>query len=589
MKLLLKIIVLLILIENVNALIINEIMADPIADESLNEWIELYNNESTSINVSNWLIGDATGNDTIEGGLYNNEGTIIGPFGFAIITDDSTRVYNNFNVSENAVRLYVDDGSIGNGLKNSGETIYLYDNNSNLVDEKSYNSTTEGLSWAFVNETLLKSDPTPGFSNNGSVIVESSCDYAVNFILAKTLFDNSSDFSFKVRTSKISGTATNFTMRAKIEDFNSKPIKEYKPFTNKSITTQRTSTEYTPNLEEGKSFILDSNTTTQCNDTNLNNNFDTQIITIKGKPLQEKSSIDIERVYDLGNDKEAKFGQTIRIKLNAYKGNTNKQSIAVWIEGNGDRISKQSKTNLNQKYTNYSLTLPIQIKPNCNGEFDDDDYKIKASGLDSEDEEEIEVAGITDSLCETIKVEDKKITTKNFDFELKDFNEVIEVGEDFDTKLLLDNNNDQGMKVKVWSYVYRGSKSYSGEREDNMMELVLDANSVQVIDLENMVPEAEPGNYKFKVLVNKDDQKTNNEITKDIVIKNNQNKNNNIDTNNNRNNEITFDIENKNAITGNVVNYGLVYESSTEKARHLVPIFLIILSVILNIVLISRR
>ena len=44
--------------------------------------------------------GDDKNNDTIEGGLYNKEGTIIEPFSFAIITDGATRVYNNFNVSK---------------------------------------------------------------------------------------------------------------------------------------------------------------------------------------------------------------------------------------------------------------------------------------------------------------------------------------------------------------------------------------------------------------------------------------------------------------------------------------------------------
>jgi len=80
------------------AIIINEIFADPIADESLNEWIEIFNDESVEINVSGWYIGDDEDNDSIEGGLYNKEGTILEPFGFAIITDDETRVYNNFNV-----------------------------------------------------------------------------------------------------------------------------------------------------------------------------------------------------------------------------------------------------------------------------------------------------------------------------------------------------------------------------------------------------------------------------------------------------------------------------------------------------------
>src|SRR3989339_299791 len=98
------------LIEAVSGnVIINEIMADPIDDEDLNEWIELFNNNSFAVNVSGWIMGGDDDNDSIEGGLYNGEGTIIPANGFAIITDDKTRVYNNFNVSENALRLYLND------------------------------------------------------------------------------------------------------------------------------------------------------------------------------------------------------------------------------------------------------------------------------------------------------------------------------------------------------------------------------------------------------------------------------------------------------------------------------------------------
>src|SRR3989344_5477247 len=142
------------------AVIINEIMADTL-DDTNNEWIELYNNDSISIDVNNWLIGDNKSNDAIEGGLYDKEGTIIPAEGFAIITDDATRVYNNFNVSEDAIRLYVDDSSIGNGLGNDGETIYLYDFQGNLIDKKIYNEASEGLSWALINGTFFKSDPSP--------------------------------------------------------------------------------------------------------------------------------------------------------------------------------------------------------------------------------------------------------------------------------------------------------------------------------------------------------------------------------------------------------------------------------------------
>lgn len=571
-----------------NAIVINEIMADPIADETLNEWLELYNDENKDVNVSGWIIGDDNDNDTIEGGLYNNEGTIIPAFGYAIITDDATRVYNNFNVSSDAVRLYVNDNSIGNGLSNDGETIYFYDNNKNLRDKKTYNETTEDLSWAYINNSLFKSNPTPGFTNDESLL--SGCDYAVEFILAKEIFENSSEFSFKIRASKVSGSSTNFTSRAKIEDLNGRLIREYSPFTNESITKQRTSTEFTPNLEEGKSYFMDSNVTVHCNDTNKKNNFDTRIITIKGKPLQEESSISIENILDLGSDKKAKFGQIVRVRLSVYKGNTNKKSVALWIEsGKGKKLSKQSNTNLEDKYTNYSITIPVQIIPNCGNDFDKDEYILKAEGLDAEDEEEIKVEDITDSLCEVKVVEQKEFSPKKFDFEIKDFNEIIDVGRKFNTKILFDNNNDADIPIKVWSYVYRGSKSYSGDREENKKEFLLKANSLHEIELENIVDDAKSGDYKFKVVVNKNNQKTNNEVIKDITISNIEKlKNKSINLKNNPDNKKN-DAEN--IVTANKVlmPHSLAYESTTEKAKNLAPIFLIILSIIINIVLIWRR
>ncbi|MBL7055838.1 lamin tail domain-containing protein [Candidatus Woesearchaeota archaeon] len=563
-------------------ILINEIFADPTDDESLNEWLELYNNGSSSVNLSNWIIGDDKNNDTLEGGLYNNGGTIIQGYGYAIITDDATRVYNNFNVSDNAIRLYADDSSIGNGLSNSGETISLYDGSNNLIHRIEYNSTTEDLSWSLANDSLSLSSPSPGSSNDGSMIESSNCDYAASFILEKTIFDNSSDFLFKIQASKVSGTATNFSLEASIEDLNGRIIKTYAPYTNESITRQRTSSEYTPNLEEGKSYILSANVSVECNDTSITNNFDTEIITIKGQSLDEDSSLDIERIYDLGSDDKAKFGQVIRVKLNAYKGNTNKKSVAVWVEDKkGKKLSKQSKTNLENKYTNYSLTLPIQIIPNCNGKLDDDDYVIVTKGIDSEDEEEIEIADLTDALCETIEATTNSKRASNLEFELKDFNNIVYSGDGIISKVILDNNGDASIPVNIWSYIYRGSKSYSGLREENMKSFILSSNTLQEIELKNVLEDVPPGNYKLKVLLNKDNQKTNKEIVKDIEV---------------RNKKGETSIQNKNSQTGvnnlnnaNQKSTGVIYESSTEKAKNLVPIFLIMLSILINIVFILRR
>lgn len=584
-----------------NGLIINEIMADPIADETLNEWIEIYNNEDKEIDVKNWIIGDERDNDTIGGGLYNKEGTVITPFGYALITDGATRIYNNFNVSQDAIRLYVDDGSIGNGLSNDGETFYIYDSNHNLIDKKEYNASTEGLSWSYIDGALLNTKPSPGFSNMASEqnISEKNCDYEAEIILEKTIFQNSSDFSFQVKVSKIEGQSTNFTATAKIEDIGGKLIREYKPFSNEKITKQRTSSKYTPNLEGGV-YILSSNMSAQCDDVNSENNFDSRIIAIKEatKGASKESTISLEKIYDL-TDETAKFGQIIMAKLNIYKGNTNKESISVWIEDKkGKKISKLSKVNVDSKNTEYSLTLPIQIDPNCDESFKGGTYLIIAQGLDVKDEEKIKIEGILESICtkSVEKGENNSEISKKFDFELKEFNEIIEVGKNFTSKIKLNNNDNNDISIQIWGYVYRGSKSYSGEREQNKKEFVLKANSLEIVELSNIADNVEPGDYKFKVVINKNNQKTNYEITRNITFIDNLNKVNSLSKNNNFNKKIEIknnekdikNVENK-IINKPMSNYGLVYQSSTEKVKALVPVFLIILSIIMNIVLIWRR
>jgi len=70
-----------------------EIMSNPTADESLNEWVEIYNNGSETVNLSNWSIGDDSDTDSFVGGLYGGEGVLLEPGICAIITDEMTRVY----------------------------------------------------------------------------------------------------------------------------------------------------------------------------------------------------------------------------------------------------------------------------------------------------------------------------------------------------------------------------------------------------------------------------------------------------------------------------------------------------------------
>ncbi len=574
-------------------LIINEIMADPLADEALNEWIELYNNNSFELNLSGYKISDSSDTDTIEGGLYNKEGTIIPAFGYAIITDEATRVYNNFNVSPQAIRLYVDDSSIGNGLSNNGETITLYDNNNNVIHSITYTKTSQDLSWSYVNGSLFKSDPTPGYNNLGALYVGSSlgCDFQTEIILSNTLFEDPDNFSFRLRAVKNKGTTTNFTMRAKIIDLFDSIIKEYSPFTNASITKQRTSSTYSPNLQEGRSYYLIANISTDCEDSDISNNYDSRLITIKGGSLKADSDFHISNIYDLGSDNQAEFGQVIRFRLEVYKGNTLKKTITAWIENSeGKRASKTTKVNILEKYKNYSLTLPLQIDSNCDEELSDGTYYLIVDGLSYTDREKFKIKGHSTGLCKVIHSSESIARSGKLEYELAKFNNTITT-RTINSEIKLSNTGDKDIKIKLWSYVYKGRKCYSGERKQNMQQFYLIAGSSEKIRLTNTINEAGPGEYKYKILINKDNQKTNKEIIETIYLKYPE-ESSASEISAKESFQSTSAIHSKN-IEPEIYKLKIypknIYDSVTEKTKKLAIAFLIIVSVALNIALITLK
>lgn len=567
--------------------VINEIFPNPIGtitDESLNEWIEIYNNRSNSIDVSGWMIGDNKDNDTLEGGMYGGSGTIIPAYGYAIITDDMTRVYNNFNVSASAIKLYVDDSAIGNKLGNSGDAIYLYNQTNDLIDSVTYTQVDEGKSFSLINGSWHELNPSPGYSNNETYTT--GCDWKIEILLNDTEFD-SEDFSWKLRATKLEGEATLLTSRAIIKDIYGDVVKEYRPFTNYSALSQKTSSTYTPNLDPGFYFIY-GNLTVECDDFESENNFDDAYFLIKSPPEETQSSIEIENIYDLGSDNKAEFGDTVRIKLVVYKGNTTKDSIKAWIESKkGDKASKQSKTNVYDNYIQYTLTLPIQLYPNCDEDLGDGDYYIKVSGLDTSDSEEIKIDGISDDNCEeitTTKSTESKTSKKKFEYEVIDYLYFVKVGEEFITRVKVMNNDKEDYRIKAWSYVYRGSKSYSGDREQNKEEIVLPVDETRVIELRNRVLEAESGQYNLKVKINKNNQKTNYEITKQVTIEAFKEE---------KKSDLEEEGKKKDFIEKLEYEQGfrpeIIYESSTYKVKKLIPYFIITILSFLSIALIWRR
>ncbi len=92
-----------------------------------------------------------------------------------------------------------------------------------------------------------------------------------------------------------------------------------------------------------------------------------------------------------------KFGGVIDVKIRIYRGDTRKYAVYAEIED----ISKKTTMHFKDKFANYTLTIPVQIKPNCNEKYQEGKYELKVHGLGTSDSEEIVVSGLTKSLCKT--------------------------------------------------------------------------------------------------------------------------------------------------------------------------------------------
>lgn len=396
-------------------IIINEIMANPLYDEPLNEYIELYNPTENPIDVSEWIIGDTNDNDTIIGGLYKGNGTIIYPNSYAIITDSGTRVYNNFKVLYNTTKLYINDEAIGNGLSNSGDSLFLYNKNGSLIDNLTYENTQDGKSIVKLNNNLWDAEPTPGYSNNGSFIdyYENECDWKIEIILDKQYFDKPEDFEFNVNIEKICGLSTEIILHREIKDAYGNIVSNYQPKIKTSTYKTNFNGPWTPNYSPGLYFI---NTTikTSCNDFNLENNQDLKFFIIQEENPEKDSEIGIEKIY-LGNDNKAKWGDTIRTKVKIYRGDTGKKSLNLGLEQD---LSKKVTFNIEDKFKEHTLTLPIEINSNCDNKFENNYYELILEGLDKKVSEKILIEGNSNS-CKEKNTKEEKLSTSAKNIEVK--------------------------------------------------------------------------------------------------------------------------------------------------------------------------
>jgi hypothetical protein len=569
---------------------ISEIMADPFDEDNLvlpqGEWVEFYNKGDQNLNLNGLIIKDKDSDNelTIAENKVLGSNTVITSNSYLVVYRNADTDFSLNNNGFDKVRLFYGD---------------------NLITEASYSDSTEGMSWAKIGDDWRSTEPTPGKEN---VYVE-NCNWEIDLNLNNSIFKDGS-WDFEVAVKRLLGSAEEITVKGKIEDINGEVLKEYSPWTSQKIVTSKTKT-YSPNLPEGEyqiSFWLEG---LLCNDHDLNNNQVAKLIAINPQYHENQSTLGIEKIY-LGNDKKAEWGDQFTAKINVYKGEETKQSVQVWVEKDGEKVSKTSKLNVYDKYKNYPLTVPLQLLPNCHQKISDGNVLLVVDAFGLRQEMGFLIQGVDKDVCKDYLAYVKELgdndnkQKKLTNYQIVDLPSTVSSGKVLDFKVQIINEKKE-QDYQIWSYVYRGNKCYSClnstvERELNLKQFSLNNNENKMVDfLLKLDSDLKEGEYKLKVKMIKGKQKTSTDLTETFYVLGDFPIGGDKETlkiklsedvpeltNVNQENDLTTFSTKKELMLDQIEGI-VVYESSSEKAKKVIPYLLSLVLGLICIILVFRK
>jgi len=238
---------LLLFIPTVRSIMINEVMYNPFGEDDNREFVEIYGTD----NLSNFTLGD----------LYVNDSLEIMKF---VPGNLSLVVESGFNYSGINCSVYSAGATIGNNLRNSGDSVFLY-RNSKLVDRLSYNASlanNNNHSLELVNGSWNESceeEGSPGrenclmlnaTSNPANIYPDGTCFVVINLSTDKEVYEDGE--SVKINNS-LSNKGFDFIIEYWIEDLEGEIVK------NKVNTSNTNIKSYTPRIKAKEKALLVKN------------------------------------------------------------------------------------------------------------------------------------------------------------------------------------------------------------------------------------------------------------------------------------------------------------------------------------------
>jgi hypothetical protein len=530
------------------AISINEIMYDVNGTDTGHEWIEIYNNDSEEHNLTGWKFFESGTNHAIS--LVQGS-EILNMSGFAVIADNPSTFLADYP-SYNGTLF---DSCFS--LSNTGESLALKNSSLNVVENVSYLSDMGGDGNGFSlcrmpdgNESFIECSPTPGASNSlsnntnttANATAELNCDLSISIEAGDTIFsaDNAVEFNLTLNDTNCNQTSHPVVVDYFVDDLFGNYVKSLLNTTRTMTCYTTIERQWTPDSISGsEAYYIKANiTNTTCNDTNAVNNYASKMIIVKGNTLSKSSTISITDV-DAGSDNEIKYGETADIEIQIYRGDTGKYAVDVWVyDSDGNKISTTSTIHAKSKFTAYKLQIPLQLKPNCDGKFNDGAFTLTAEGLDTSDARSIAVKGVSSSNCKTVTVSSSggssysggsstaqpKITS----YEITKYSTDVEEGKEFTTSIMINNSFTTAKNFTVYSYVFKGNNpvslgpdsknSWKATYTANAVSFILNPSESRILELKNKIEDGtESGVYSLRVRIKVDGK--DNDITKEIIVK----------------------------------------------------------------------
>lgn len=252
--------------------------------------------------------------------------------------------------------------------------------------------------------------------------------------------------------------------------------------------------------------------------------------TVPEEDFPDESSISIVTLPDSIDTLISAGGfADLPFKISVYKGDTLKRTVYTKIvDSRNWKLSPVKKFKISDKFVSRNFSDSLELKSSCSFK---PPFFFSVSGLGLEERRKIDIPcpeedydedPANDSVLEESEEtldegSASSASHKRFSFKILDFPKTISSGTPFNVRVKFFNPTPEFMDVDAWSYVYRYSVCYSGDREQNRKIVNVPDFSNVTFDL-SLEVDASPGDYKLKLKVVLPGRKTPKELTEDIRV-----------------------------------------------------------------------